>query len=269
MISLQERYKALIQSPSVLHFSEDFKLFKPTVASHADASPIHLHPEVLVFGKRMEQYLGHYLHTNPRYKVLAENLQISRKKITKGEIDFLVEDLQEKKTLHIEMACKFYVFRPDISYRDLDCWVGPNGKDSLAYKLNRLKQQQFPILYAPETKLKLDELGISAISIEQQLYMPGMLFMPLHDDFPLVMLNEKAVGGYWISKSDFIKSDYRDKQFCLPPKKDWLLAPQLGENWMDYDTAKDLILLSLQNQRAPLCWVKSTDGSFERFFVLQ
>ncbi|HSP11054.1 MAG TPA: DUF1853 family protein, partial [Salegentibacter sp.] len=46
-----------------------------------------------VLGKRMESFFELLIQNSVRYKRLANNIQISRDKITLGELDFLLKDL--------------------------------------------------------------------------------------------------------------------------------------------------------------------------------
>lgn len=68
-----------------------------------------------VMGKRVERFFEWIIRQNSNYNLLAENMQISRHKITLGELDFLIEDLINRQVFHIEMVYKFYVYDPSFT----------------------------------------------------------------------------------------------------------------------------------------------------------
>ena len=91
-------------------------------------------------GKYFETLWFYWLSHHPRYDVLAHNLQIIIDGKTLGEIDFILFDKKNKKTLHWEMAVKFYLGIDDT--RQMRNWHGPNLRDRLDLKVNHLLNKQ-------------------------------------------------------------------------------------------------------------------------------
>ena len=78
-------------------------------------------------------------------KILAENVQIQNEKTTVGEIDCILTTA--KKPVHLEIIYKFYLYDKSVGTNELEHWIGPNRRDSLVSKLNKLKDKQLPLLY--------------------------------------------------------------------------------------------------------------------------
>ena len=121
-----------------------------------------------MLGKQAEYCFTHALNQSNRYQVIASTLQIQGEVATLGEIDYLIYDRKKEQVCHIELACKFYLYDPTFKTQEAR-WIGPNRKDTLADKLRKLKQKQFPMLFASETEQVLMSLGITADSVVQQL----------------------------------------------------------------------------------------------------
>ncbi|PSF14334.1 DUF1853 domain-containing protein [Marinobacter fuscus] len=144
-----------------------------------DANP-ELVPERL--REPAERRLGHYFER--LYEVLLtellgwdmvlQNLQIRWEGRTLGELDFLVRNRQTGRLEHHEIAIKFYlgvVLAGDIR------WYGPNARDRLDLKTDRLLNHQRTLSLRPETRARLASLGIRE-TVTPKVFMPGYLFYP-------------------------------------------------------------------------------------------
>jgi uncharacterized protein len=65
-----------------------------------------------VLGKRIEEFYSLVLERSSQYNILAQGLQIFQKKITLGELDFILEVPGEEKVIHLEVVYKFYIYDP-------------------------------------------------------------------------------------------------------------------------------------------------------------
>ena len=108
-----------------------------------------------------------YLKASSKFELLAANLQIHSEKETLGELDYIVRNLETEKIVHIELACKFYLYDENAGELEEQKWIGPNRKDSLFDKLEKVKRKQFPLLYTTETLQKLTALGIARPSFQR------------------------------------------------------------------------------------------------------
>ncbi|MGM0933897.1 MAG: DUF1853 family protein [Bacteroidota bacterium] len=221
-----------------------------------------------VLGKRMESFFELLIQNNNRYKLLANNIQISREKITLGELDFLLKDLHTNQNIHLELVYKFYVYDPSISSEEAR-WIGPNRKDSFLQKMEKLKQKQFPLLNKPETMDFLKTLELTPEDLIQQTYFKAKLFLPCRfqqHKFP--KLNKECIAGYYLSFKEFDSINYNNFKYYAPPKQDWPVAPEFGIDWVSFSEIKEQIQSSFDKKKSPLIWMKRSETVFEAFFVL-
>jgi len=220
-----------------------------------------------MLGKQAEFCFEFYLRNVGRYKLLGANIQIQGPQQTIGELDYIVFDSLNNVNLHIELACKFYLFDPTIEGKCEAKWIGPNRKDTLEEKLEKLASKQFPLLFDDQTKLELDKLKITVDTVKQQLFLKACLFLPKKYDINELPENfQDCVVGYWIYFSDFISED-KDALYIVPSKKQWLLQPEKFEVWQPFSEAITTIELSLITKKSPLVY-KKTEQKIERIFVV-
>lgn len=224
-------------------------------------------PEDRMLGKQAEYCFESYLIASNRYKLLASNIQIQGEKQTLGEVDFMVFDREVEKVLHIELAYKYYIFDPKLNSSGTSGWIGPNRKDSLNDKLNKLVNSQFPLLQAEETSLKLKYYGIDTASVESQLCLKAFLFVP--KNLPLLKIEQNyqdCVAGYWIPFSEFIAED-KNALYAIPKKKQWLLPPENLGSWYTFSEALSVIKTEIRHNKSPLVYKRNQSG-FAFFFVV-
>ncbi|HSP11029.1 MAG TPA: DUF1853 family protein, partial [Salegentibacter sp.] len=221
-----------------------------------------------VLGKRMESFFELLIQNSVRYKRLANNIQISRDKITLGELDFLLKDLHTNQNIHLELVYKFYVYDPSFSSEEAR-WIGPNRKDSFLQKMEKLKQKQFALLHKPETREFLKSLELIPEDLIQQTYFKAKLFVPrTFQQYKFPKLNQECVAGYYLSFKEFNSAEYKDFKYHAPSKQDWPVAPNFGRDWVSYSEISKQIILSLEKKKSPLIWMKRSETDFESFFVV-
>lgn len=221
-----------------------------------------------VMGKRVERFFEWIIKQDPRYKLLGENIQISRNKITLGELDFLLKDVMKQQAMHIEMVYKFYVYDPSFS-SEMQRWIGPNRRDTFLQKSNKLKEKQFPLLFNTQTKDLLDSLGLSSSEINQQTCFKANLFVPkqlVEKHFPHI--NNTCIAGTWLHFKDFKDVAYGNFKFYAPKKQDWPILPKHGETWFSHSEIIKQIEVLFEHKKAPLIWMKKPGDVFERLFVV-
>lgn len=127
--------------------------------------------EKLLLGKRFEKFISFWFEQSPLFDLLLHSVQVKGPKRTIGEIDFVIRDLLREQVLHLEVACKFYLcYRNSSAW---DHWIGPNGKDSLKLKMDKL-QKQLSIFDREEARLILQDRLIP--SPQPTLLMKGYFF---------------------------------------------------------------------------------------------
>lgn len=257
--------KAFINAPDLKIHSEKYPFenfqFPNENINESDFS----FPHNSVLGMQAEACFEAYLKQSKNFELLTANLQIHGAKETLGELDYIVRNLKTERIVHIELACKFYLYDENAGASEEEKWIGPNRKDSLFDKLEKVKLKQFPLLYKDETLQKLTELGITKPS-SQQLCLKAFLFLPKK------MAAEKfsetfkdCIVGYYVKPIDL--EDDETALYAIPTKKEWLLPANTQTNWHSFSEIKQLIDVQLKNNKSPLIY-KKTPHKMERFFIV-
>lgn len=245
---------------------QQFLIEKKKVSAHFFNS-VHVPPK-LILGKRMEYFLFLYLQYFSEEQVLAHSRQIISHKITIGELDFLLKNKVTGEISHIELVYKFYLYEPKIE-KEEERWIGPNRNDSLLKKCNKLKNNQFPLLFRPETAPVLEELNLLGKNIQQKICFKANLFVPwslLGKAIPGI--NNSCIQGFWIPFSGFTESLFGDSEFFSPQKADWPIAPKNGSIWYSFKEMEQQLLPHLNREKSRLVWMKQNENRYIRFFVV-
>jgi hypothetical protein len=179
---------------------------------------------------------------------------------TLGEFDFLWVDDAQSRTLHWEVAVKFY-----LQYRHSDgqlLWYGPNPRDRLDIKLQRLFQHQLILSRLPRAGAALQQLGLT-LPVLPRLLMKGYLFYPSDTDWTNVEphlpgLSARHLRGWWTYLEPFkIPNAASDSRWLYLPRLRWLasakVAPGGESQLMNIHELHDFCFdLSKRHQRPPL-----------------
>ncbi|MFD0761004.1 DUF1853 family protein [Lutibacter aestuarii] len=216
-------------------------------------------------GKRVESFVSFVLNQTDSCKILIENAQIQNNKTTLGELDCIL--LQNNTPVHLEVIYKFYLYDKTVGKNEIEHWIGPNRKDSLVAKLNKLKEKQLPILFSSFTKPLLKKLNIDIATIHQQVLFKAQLFTPYNKEKPKFnLLNKECVKGFYIHYNQL--SQFNDCKFYIPTKLNWLQEIRVPIRWLTYEPFLHKIEILIQQKTAPLCWLKHPNGNTEKFFVV-
>lgn len=270
MIStLQQQYRGFIETPSL--FEEDFfgiqPFHLPQSLEKINAEVFDI-PEKLVLGKRAEHFFAQAIQSSSTYELLAQNLQVIQDKKTWGEFDFFLKNLQLNQKLHVELVYKFYLYNPSFD-EEMERWIGPNRKDSLLRKINRLKSHQLPLLFQQEAQETLVHHELNPKEFQQRVCFKATLFVPKNlknHTFPTI--NSACIAGFWLHQEQFSAEDYGSFQYFTPQKKDWPVDPALNLQWKSFETIQSEIQVLFQHQKSALLWMKKSEQVFERFFVV-
>ncbi len=270
---IENQFEGFINTPSIFENSKysGFTLFVfPNKISFTSSNQIldKNFSKNLVLGKRVEYFFLAAIKDSGEYQIIAHNIQINDKDRTLGELDFILKDIETSKLLHIELMYKFYVYDPEITI-EMERWIGPNRKDSLLQKVEKVKENQFPLLYNPETKEYLQSINIDSEDIQQEICFKASLFIPKElKSYYFPYINIECIIGFWIHLNDLRDYNQEGFQFFSPEKQDWPIDPKYGEEWNNYITIYSQIQdLHLRN-KSPLIWIKNPDGNFERIIVV-
>jgi hypothetical protein len=215
-------------------------------------------------GHLVEQFVFHEFEQNDAIQLLAKNIQIKNTQQTIGELDCILKS--DGMPIHLEIIYKFYLYDESVGHSELEHWIGPNRKDSFIEKLSKLKNKQLPLLYKPETEKLLDELHLKASDIQQKVYFKAQLFVPYQIlGKPLRLINNACIAGYYTNYK--LLESICDYQFYIPHKLDWLTQPHNAVNWLNYIDGQQEVMRFIDQEKSPLCWLKSPKGILQKVFV--
>ena len=214
-------------------------------------------------GKYVERFVSHQLVNTEGVSLIAENIQISKDRITLGELDCLL--YKNGNPIHLEVVYKFYLYDP--TKQGLHCWIGPNKKDRLVEKLEKLQQKQLPLLYSKDCEKYLKSISLHSADISQQVYFKAQLFLPLRNSKSVDLnINTDCIIGFYCTLLELTK--FKNAKFYIPSKKDWLIIPHTNIAWMGYEKYLEQSKNYLDRQFSPMCWMKTTTGELKKFFLI-
>ena len=217
-------------------------------------------------GNYFETLWRFWLNSNRRYRLLFANLPLRSATRTIGEFDFLVEDRETGKTLHWEIALKFYLGIADTSQPGN--WLGPARRDRLDIKTDRLLEHPGRLSLHPQAVPLFEQLGIQID--ETWLILKGRLFYPYAAN---VNANKPAgaypdhLSGFWIEQRSLSSLE---ASLWLPLDRQQWLAPLAG---IDPATCLDnsALIERWQNRppQYPICVARLVNGiEVERGFIV-
>ena len=216
-------------------------------------------------GKLVEEFVISQLKKQDSVTWICDNLQIQNGKLTVGEIDALY--FENEKPIHLEIVYKFYLYDTLKTYADpLAYWIGPNRKDSLLYKLDKLHKKQFPLLQNELTKTYIENFELELSAIKQKLCFKAQLFLPYKNEtIDVSPLNQNCVSGFYISYNEI--EVLKHYQFYIPEKLDWLVIPQQNVDWMSYTSILEIIKHEIKNEYSPLVWIRQNNKIHKCFIT--
>ena len=260
---IQKRYDGFLETPCLWTQHAVFNLQQFEIESQSAKIDIEI-DEKLRLGKYIERLVSFQLQQEESISILSENIQIQDNKTTLGELDSLL--LKEDKPIHLEIIYKFYIYDGSIGNSEIDCFIGPNKKDALLKKLNKLSEKQLPLLHSEQSRNYLKTLGLNSDGIEQQVYFKAQIFIPFQENITLKTLNQECIKGFYINTKQL--EQFADCKFYIPEKIDWIVTPHTNVNWLNFEAFKEIAHPYLERQFSPLCWIKSSNGTLQKFFLI-
>ncbi len=263
---IQQRFEGFLKTPTLWSANHVYNLTQFEINQTPISFSVNIDSN-LRLGKYIERFVSHQLLNDDSTEIISENIQLFRDKITVGELDCLL--LKNNKPIHLEIIYKFYVYNPDTTNKKdpLHCWIGPNRKDSLVEKLEKLQNKQLPLLYSKECLTYLKNINLESSEIKQQVYFKAQLFVPYsRKNNSYGAINLECIKGFYLHHNEV--QIYNDAKFYIPSKKDWLIIPHTNVNWLTY---QEYLLESnyyLLRKFSPLCWLKTSTGELSKFFLV-
>gem|GEM_PF-150653 len=266
--SLQRQYTGFLKTPVLRFIKSDlpYGLFK--LNNYPEALPEDFKmPHPIRLGQRMEVFMEVAL--NQEYQVLSKNLQIIHEKRTLGEFDFIIQSKEGGRPIHLEMVYKFYFLRPELGGDWIDQLQGPNARDHLRFKLEKMQTHQFPLLYQPETLPYLNELGLKRDELKQLLFFKAQIFVPVHHSLSSNQSGfTEAISGYYYRLQELKSLDRPELYFYIPFKNDWVAQPEEATLFEPFEVFYKKISVTLKEQRSVLFWMYSAETQeFKRHFA--
>lgn len=224
-------------------------------------------PTNLRLGHQMEHVFKQLVEDSEVYRVVLYNLPIKNEERTLGEIDFILKDQTTGKFIHVELTYKFYLIDPDIS-EPVHSLIGPNRRDTFFAKMEKIKNKQFPLIHSEEGAKALHEHHIDHLTMEHQCCFKAQLFQPYGKEVPIGTLNKDCLAGHWLRFDDFNTPEFAKAQFYMPTKSEWVIEPQDQVAWKSHVEILIDLDQSLLQERAPMLWIKSPTGEFQKVFVV-
>lgn len=197
----------------------------------------------LRMGKYFEQLVQDCLQLDPTRRLILANHTVLEEKITVGEIDLIIEDLEKDEFQHWEIALKYYLQTHEGASHEL--MIGPNAIDNLDRKLRKLHEKQLPLSEHPSVKEKLSDLGIK--QVERKLFLKGQFFYHSGETntYP-ANVHPDHEHGWWVFQheaSEFLNDKLK---WCFCWKPDWVGPNQFSSDQALY--TKNEILSQMERE---------------------
>lgn len=202
-----------------------------------DADAVDAHFDnlgALPLGKYAEQLLFYALERDPRYEVMLTNYQVKEGNTTLGEVDVILRDTHTNGIEHWEVAVKYYVQHWPVT--DPISMIGPNAKDTLHDKLQRLMQHQLPLGQHLDV---LNLLGVGAV--RSKVFMKGRFFYHRNNRIcPPQTAHPEHDQGWWCHLNEVDDMITENYLWHVPQRYD-LLAPVPVQRAAALHTASDML----------------------------
>jgi uncharacterized protein len=249
----------------------------PKTFASLDDDPSALHTELEQekdrrLGHTFEILLAQAFRLSQHYRLLARNILIKDGNRTLGEMDLLVRDLRKNRTIHLEVAVKFYLAIN--TGKNAFVWLGPNPEDRLTDKKKGMENQLRRSL-SPEAERWLQEHDIRID--ERHATMKGRLFHPLGASSGIgpTWINPNHLRSWWTDWESF-QQYYPEKDLAwVAIDKPYWLSPLTPNDVTRSTPSPDpASLLSRDNisdplARHPVCIAGLRNGyEVERGFIV-
>ncbi|WP_299534175.1 DUF1853 family protein [Ulvibacterium sp.] len=233
--------------------------------NHFSTQPI---PKRIRLGHQMEHVFKQFMAHSDSYEILLHGVPVKRGNRTIGEIDFILMEVQIQKLIHVELTYKFYLIDPEIS-EPIHRLIGPNRRDMFFTKIEKIKDQQFPLLHSHEGIIALSGKAIDSKKIEHQVCFKAQLFAPYRNtEVHIRPLNQGCIFGYWLRFDDFNTKDFWSNTYYIPFKSEWVVVPHKDVPWSSHHQILMELNLGMLSKNAPMVWMKKPNGQFDKFFVV-
>ncbi len=187
-------------------------------------------------GDYFERVMLLWLHLNPRFTHILQHIRIHKGKHTLGELDFLFHDRQQGVCYHWEVAVKYFLCFA--SPENVFQFLGPNAKDTLTRKYDRMINHQVPLSRTAEAR-QIIQPYCKSLPLRAKAVLKGMLFYPAKET-PHIPENFQAIispqhrQGWWTSMQALtIPPHTPDSRWMVMQKPFWFqpVSPHYQEHF--------------------------------------
>jgi hypothetical protein len=201
-------------------------------------------------GSHAERLIEFWLTSQPGIDVRAARLTVHSDERVLGDLDIVFSDERRPGWVHWEIAVKFYLRheqalghgsastrnkskvpeisqniakRCEISATGWKQWIGPNPRDRLDEKLERIVSHQLPLGASPETRRALR--GIGDLPIVSEAWVKGWMFHPIEETSEATVpgLAPDHLRGWWFRhKEAEVPVKSRSSRFVIVPRWEWM-----------------------------------------------
>ncbi len=165
-----------------------------------------------------EKLMQYFFMNYPDFKLWGNNIQLFNGKVTTGEIDFILEDLESGQLIQVELATKFYLFYTDEA-NNKSTYIGPNARDSFKRKYLHLMNNQL-LTKTPSEVEKLTKGRTIDFTVP---WVKGVLFYPINQKKKPTIKTWVApnhLSGWYCYYTDLLESNIQTLK--VYKKMDWL-----------------------------------------------
>ncbi len=218
----------------------------------------------LRLGQLAERFVFNQLKSATDYEIIAESLQIQNDKLTVGELDALIR--YKSQPIHLEIVYKLYLHDDTLGNTEIEKWIGPNRRDSLIEKLDKLSEKQLPLIYSPHCEDILKAYQLEIKHIKQNVLFKAQLFTPYQTEVPFEQLNPECIKGFYINQNQLHL--FTDCKFYIPPKIDWFLNVHTQVDWQTFAEFVSKANGLLDSRKSPMFWMKKGNGQLIKGFLV-
>ena len=185
-----------------------------------------------LLGIYFESLLAFWLQHLPDTELLAQNLVVGQPGLQLGEFDLLFRDLVQRQLFHWEVTVKFYLRYGKADYQ----WLGPNPRDSLQRKLNKVFDRQLHLSEHPRA-MQILQRELGQHQLVPQAFVKGYLFYPYDSDWlnPTQIppgVSASHLKGWWCHHAEvpaWLQSSPAENRWLALSRLQWL-SPVIREN---------------------------------------
>ena len=82
-------------------------------------------------------------------------------------------------------------------------------------------------------------------------------------------INNKCIKGFYTSINEFKTNynEYKENQYFLPHRFDWVVSPSTNKKWKSYDEILVDVNEFMNLEKSPLVFGKTKDDKYFSFFI--